>query len=124
MAVSDDFVFRKTVFTSLFDCNARPYVTRVLAALLNGCTIVYSEKTSLWEMAGVNFVYGSTAQLQAAFADVVLSRKIPVVHVTGSKHTDRLTRQLLKSFDQVVDLYAASETNRSFKNVQNSGRRR
>ena len=118
MAVGDDFVSRRTVFASLFDCNARPYVTRVLASLHNGCTIVYSEKTQLWEMAGVNFVYGSTAQLQRAFADVVLSRKISVVHVTGSKHTDRLTHQLLKSFEQVVDLYAASETNRSFKNVQ------
>jgi acyl-coenzyme A synthetase/AMP-(fatty) acid ligase len=118
MAVKDDFVYRKTVFTSLFDCNARPYITRVLAALLNGCTIVSSQKTKLWEMVGVNLIYGSTAQLQRAFAETVLPKKIPVVHVTGSKHTEKLTRQLLRSFDQVIDLYAASETNRSFKNIQ------
>lgn len=118
LAVSDDFVERQTVFTSLFEYDAFPYITRALAACLNGCTVVASRDPKVWEMSGVNFVYGSVAQVAQFFQETALPQRISMIHVTGSKHTEGLTRKLLKSFELVVDLYASTETNRSFKNIR------
>jgi len=72
-AVSDDFVERQTVFCSLFGCVAFPYLTRAIACLVNGCTIVDSLDFALWNKASVNMVYGSLTQVNALMAGVSLS---------------------------------------------------
>lgn len=117
-AAKDDFVERETVFCALFSPIARPYVTRMLAALINGATILHSRDFELWRETGMNHLYGSVAQVAAFLGDVTLSPKLPMIHVSGSKLPDGLARHLLGSFDKVIDLYASSETNRSFKNLK------
>jgi acyl-CoA synthetase (AMP-forming)/AMP-acid ligase II len=117
-AAKDDFIARETVFCALFTPSARPYVTRILAALINGATIVHSRNFDLWAATGMNHLYGSVAQVSAFLGGVSFSPKLPLVHVSGSRLPDGLARHLLGSFEQVVDLYASSETNRSFKNIK------
>jgi acyl-CoA synthetase (AMP-forming)/AMP-acid ligase II len=117
-AARDDFIARETVFCALFAANARPYVTRMIAALINGATILHSRSVGLWYATGMNHLYGSVVQVSTFFGHLTLPRKLPLIHVSGSKLPDGLARHLLSSFDQVIDLYASSETNRSFKNVK------
>ncbi len=117
-AAQDDFIARETVFCALFTALARPYITRMLAALINGATILHSRNFDLWAATGMNHLYGSVTQVSAFLGDVQFSPKLPMIHVSGSRLPDGLARHLLGSFERVVDLYASSETNRSFKNVK------
>ncbi|WP_305294631.1 class I adenylate-forming enzyme family protein [Phaeovulum sp.] len=117
-AARDDFVERETVFCALFQATARPYITRMLAALINGATILHSRDFALWYATGMNHLYGSVAQVAEFLGNVSFDPKLPMIHVSGSKLPDGLARHLLGSFEQVIDLYASSETNRSFKNVK------
>lgn len=120
-AARDDFVERETVFCALFAASARPYVTRMLAALINGATILHSRNFDLWYAAGMNHLYGSVAQVSRVLGDVTFQDRFPMIQVSGSKLPDGLARHLLGSFAQVIDLYASSETNRSFKNQKYLG---
>jgi acyl-coenzyme A synthetase/AMP-(fatty) acid ligase len=117
-ATRDDFVTRQTVFCTFFHADAYPFITRFLSAFVNGATVVQSHDPAVWYAAGVNHLYGSVAQIGTAMAGKVLPRKLPLVHVSGARLSDELALHLLQSFDSVVDLYASTETNRSFKNVR------
>lgn len=117
-ATADDFRARQTVFCTLFTANAYPFLTRFLSAFVHGATIVQSRDVALWEAAGVNHLYASVAQIGAFLSEVRLPRRFPLIHVSGSKLSDTLARRLLEDFETVVDLYASTETNRSFKNIK------
>ncbi len=117
-ATRDDFLARITVFCTLFRADAYPFITRFLSAFVNGATVVQSRDFAVWQAAGVNHIYGSVAQIGTCLEGKVLQKKIPLVHVSGARLSDELALHLLKSFDSVVDLYASTETNRSFKNVK------
>ncbi|MBI1416610.1 MAG: AMP-binding protein [Limimaricola sp.] len=117
-AVLDDFRPRETVMACLFICSAFPHLVRATACLVNGCTMVNALDPAMWRAAGVNHVYGSVTQVADLLGHRVLPQKMPLIHVSGSKLTDALARHLLQSFDQVIDLYASTETNRSFKNIK------
>ena len=121
VAPAEDFVERKTVFCSLFTPTAYPYIARFVAALKNGATIVHSQKPEMWYACGVNHLYGSVTQVTELLGKITLPRKLPMIHVSGSKCGDQLALHLLNSFEQVVDLYASTETNRSFKNIKYLG---
>ena len=108
----------KTVFCSLFACYARPYISRILAALLNGATIVESRDPSFWVLAGVNLVMGSPLQVKARLDGISISPKIPALHVGGGALDDDLATNLLKNFETVVNAYGASETNHSYNNIK------
>jgi len=118
VAAADDFVERKTVFCSLFPPSANPYIARFVAALQNGATILHSHNFDLWYQCGMNHLYGSVSQVFELLGNVVLPKKLPMIHVSGSKCGDGLARHLLASFDQVIDLYASTETSRTFKNIK------
>jgi malonyl-CoA/methylmalonyl-CoA synthetase len=120
-AVAFEFRERETVFCSLFSPVAFPYIARFLAALLNGATILHSRNIGLWYQAGVNHLYGSVAQVAEMLGQTILPRKIAMIQVSGSKCSDELARHLMTSFDEVVDLYASTETNRSYRNVKMLG---
>lgn len=120
-ATREDFIARQTVFATLFRANAYPYVTRFLSAFVNGATVVDSRSPELWVAAGVNHLYGSVAQMAEFFGTNGLPRKMPLVHVSGSRLSDGLARHLIENFDTVIDLYASTETNRSFKNQKSLG---
>jgi acyl-CoA synthetase (AMP-forming)/AMP-acid ligase II len=117
-AACEDFRERETVFTSLFRPIAFPYIARFLSALVNGSTVVHSRNVDFWRACGLNHLYGSVTQVADFLGDKILSPRLPMIHVSGSKLRDGLARNLLKSFDVVVDLYASTETNRSFKNLK------
>lgn len=117
-AARDDFVPRQTVFCTLFRADAYPFITRFLSAFVNGATVVQSRDEALWHAAGVNHVYGSVAQIGTFLEGRVLTRKLPLLHISGARLPDALAVHLLQSFDEVIDLYASTETNRSFKNVK------
>lgn len=117
-ATRDDFVARQTVFCTFFRADAYPFITRFLSAFVSGATVVQSHDPAVWYAAGVNHLYGSVAQIGTAFANKVLPKKLPLVHVSGARLSDELAMHLLLSFDSVVDLYASTETNRSFKNIK------
>jgi acyl-CoA synthetase (AMP-forming)/AMP-acid ligase II len=114
-ALRDDFVERKTVFCGLFPCAAPPYATFTLASVINGCTVLRSRDFALWDASGMNLLHGSVKQVSDLLGQTVLPRKLPQVHVGGAKTPDRLAAHLLKSFDKVVEVFASTETNRSFK---------
>lgn len=118
LATKDDFLTRKTVFCTLFSADAYPFITRFISAFVNGATVVQSQDTDLWYTAGVNHLYASVAQIGVFLEGRTLPGKLPLIHVSGARLSDALALHLLKSFDQVVDLYASTETNRSFKNVK------
>lgn len=118
LATRDDFETRKTVFATPFRADAYPFVTRFLSAFVNGATVVQSHDPALWFAAGVNHLYGSVAQIGAVMEGRVLPKKLPLVHVSGARLSGSLALHLLDSFETVVDLYASTETNRSFKNIK------
>lgn len=117
-ATCDDFQTRKTVFATPFRADAYPFITRFLSAFVNGATVVQSHEPAVWYAAGVNHLYGSVAQIGTIMEGRVLPKPLPLVHVSGARLTGSLAIHLLKSFETVVDLYASTETNRSFKNVK------
>jgi acyl-coenzyme A synthetase/AMP-(fatty) acid ligase len=117
-AAMDDFVERETVFCTLFSPHAYPYVSRFLSGFVNGATVIQSRDIALWDAAGMNHFYGSVSQIAEFLGKRGLPRKFPMVHISGSKVSDGLARHLLNNFELVVDLYASTETNRSFKNIK------
>ncbi|MEO8529942.1 MAG: fatty acid--CoA ligase family protein [Deltaproteobacteria bacterium] len=121
LAIVEDFVTRETVFCALFAPSAFPYLARAAGCFANGCTIIHSRNPSVWRESGVNHLYGSVTQVDATLGNVSLPQKMPMIHVSGSKLSDKLALHLLDNFELVIDLYASSETNRSFKNIKRRG---
>jgi acyl-coenzyme A synthetase/AMP-(fatty) acid ligase len=117
-AIGDDFKPLKTRFACFFASGAYPFLTRAIGALLNLSTIVDSRDFNFWKKTGVNLVMGSPLQVHEMLMDVTLKPKLPEIHVAGSKLSDTVARDLLRNFDRVVDVYASTETNRSYKNVK------
>lgn len=116
--VSDDYRERETICSCLFDCVAFPFVTRAIAAFLNGCTLVYGVAPHLLPRAGVNLVMCSPNHAEQLLADAQICPKIREIHLAGARLPDALATRLFDSFERVVDLYASSETNRSYKNIK------
>jgi acyl-CoA synthetase (AMP-forming)/AMP-acid ligase II len=117
IAARADYIPHKTCFAPLFNCTARPFVSRALSALLSPCTIVDSRDASFFLKNGVNLVVGSPEQVKDILAPQRFGGKIPMLHCGGGKLETSSIRQMLENFDEVVDLYGSSETNRTFKNV-------
>lgn len=118
MASRTDYIPFETRFAPLFTCMARPFVSRALSAILSPCTIVDSRNLEFWNEVGVNLVVGSPEQVKDILGGTTLKPKIPVLHVGGGKFEDAVAAEMLSNFEQVVDLYGASETNRTFKNIK------
>jgi acyl-CoA synthetase (AMP-forming)/AMP-acid ligase II len=91
-----DFVERQTRFACLFGNTARPFISRAIAAMLSGSTLVDSQDISLWRRAGVNFVMGSPNQVADHLLGQKLSPRIPILHVGGGKLKDSLVPELLR----------------------------
>lgn len=120
-ALRPDFITRETVFCGLAQCSAPPYLTFVLASLLNGCTVVRSRNPLVWIQAGVTLLHGSVAQVSGLLQGVRLPKKLPQVAVGGSGMPDALATRLLDNFEVVTEYYAATETNRSYKHLKTMG---
>ncbi|SFR42875.1 Acyl-CoA synthetase (AMP-forming)/AMP-acid ligase II [Yoonia tamlensis] len=116
--VADDYRERETVCCCLFDCVAFPFVTRAIATFVNGCTLVYGIDPRHWPRAGVNLVMCSPSHAGQILADVQIRPKIREIHLAGARLPDALAARLFDSFETVIDLYASSESNRSYKNIK------
>ena len=117
-AVAGDFPFQKTRFVSLASCNSRPFFARAIAALLNCCTIVDSFDPEVWQAKGVTLVCASPSQIKAVLNEAEFKNKLSEIEVSGAHLPDDECKLLLSNFERVIDVYGASETNKSFANIK------
>ena len=116
-AISDDFPFMQTTCTLLFNCTSRPFYARAIAALLNANTIVESNDSRFWKKSGVNTVFGSPSQYESFLGKYGMYNRFDKIEISGAKLEDPLAMLLLQHFDTVIDIYGASETNKTFANI-------
>lgn len=116
-AIAGDFPKMATTVAMLFGNTTRPFHARAIGALLNGCTIVIGNDVSLWRKWGVNYVCGSPLQVADRFRDLPQGRKFRRVETSGGRLSDADADVLLAHFEQVIDIYGASETNKSFATI-------
>ena len=117
-AVKADFKAFETRFCCLFPCNSRPFLARANAALINASSIVDSVDVDFMRSAGVNSLYGAPRTTKEWLGTRRISPKMPLLQVGGAKLSDADAKMLLESFEQVEEIYGASETNKSFVNVK------
>ena len=116
-AIKNDFPVAQTTCAMLFNCTSRPFYARAIGALLNAGTIVDSKDAQLWRRAGVNVVFCSPSQYHSFVGKYGVPPRFKKVEISGAKLDDETARLLAKSFDTIIDIYGASETNKSFANV-------
>ncbi|MBL4874015.1 MAG: acyl--CoA ligase [Rhodobacteraceae bacterium] len=116
-AVGIDFPLAQVTCAMLFNCTSRPFYARVIGALLNAATIVESSDPSFWKRCGVNTVFCSPGQFETFIEGVSFSERFKKVEVSGAKLDNAMAILLSKYFDNIVDVYGASETNKSFANL-------
>lgn len=116
-AISDDFRTTGTTCVMLFNCTSRPFFARAIGALLNACTIVDSSDVAVWRRFGVNTVFCSPSQYRSFVGKYGPPPRFKKVEISGAKLDDELARELSESFDTIVDIYGASETNKTFSNL-------
>ncbi len=112
-----DFPVGKLTLAPLYGCTTRPFFARAIGVLLNRCSLVDSPDINFWRQAGVNAVCCSPTQASKWFENIVPGRKFPIIEVAGGKLPEHEVRNLLDLFEEVHDVYGASETNKSFTNV-------
>ena len=115
-AISTDFPRMAVTCVLLFKCTSRPFFARAIGALQNGCTIVDSSSCSLWKKNGVNTIFCSPSQIVTFMARFGLSGRYRRLEISGAKLEDDLVRSLSDHFDEIIDVYGASETNKTFAN--------
>lgn len=113
-AVADDFKYREMTFASTFAATSRPFIARAVAALLNACAICSGKDVNFWKKSGVNLVCGAPGQLEHLFENFPPEAHFERVESSGAHLPDWQIRKLLEKFDTVVDVYGATETNKSF----------
>lgn len=115
-ARAQDFPFQQTVLASPTNVMSRLYWARALGTLLQAGALIDSFDLEFWRKSGVNLVVGSPTQVFDFFKNDNPVRRFPRAEIGGSKLSDETIRQLLRSFDVIVDSYGAAETNKSFEN--------
>jgi acyl-coenzyme A synthetase/AMP-(fatty) acid ligase len=116
-AVAKDFPFQRTTLATTFAAASRPFFARAIATLLNAGAIVDSRNFDLWTKAGVNLVCGSPLQIGKLLEGVSFVPRVSRIEVSGAKLPDDIAENLLRNFELVVDVYGASETNKTFENI-------
>jgi len=116
-AISDDFPVAQLTCVMLFNCTSRPFFARVVGALLNACAIVDSDKPDFWKRSGVGTVFCSPGQFETFIKGAEFTGRFKNAEVSGAKLEDSVAYRLLGYFDNVTDIYGASETNKTFANV-------
>lgn len=120
-AIADDFPTAATTVAMLFSATSRPFQARAIGALLNACTIVTGADLAQWRRCGVNYVCGSPLQAADFFRDVVPGRRFQRIETSGGRLSDTDAAVLLDHFQNVIDIYGASETNKTFATLIERG---
>jgi acyl-coenzyme A synthetase/AMP-(fatty) acid ligase len=84
--------------------------------LLNACTLVDSRDPDFWKRSGVNVLFCSPGQFETFHSGFPFTHRFAKVEVSGAKLDDDVARLLAGHFDEIVDVYGASETNKSYVN--------
>jgi len=113
----DDVFTKDTVFATLFECFTFPFITRALACLVNQSVMVVSPHIETWKTQGVNHVFASPAQATSFFSEQNDIGKMPLLQLAGAKLTDQVASQMLEYFDRIEDIYASTESNRTYVNM-------
>jgi|LGOV01.1.fsa_nt_gb acyl-coenzyme A synthetase/AMP-(fatty) acid ligase len=115
-AIAEDFPTAQVTCTLLFNPTSRPFYARAIGALLNACAIVESRDNTFLKQNGVDTVFCSPAQFAAYVKKYGFTEHFANVEISGAKLDNQLARQLAQNFDTIVDVYGASETNKSYVN--------
>lgn len=115
-AVEDIFT-KETVFSTLFECHTFPFLTRALACLVNRSVMVMSPNVATWEKYNVNHVFASPVQAMTFFSEMDATEKKPLLQLAGAKLTSQVAERMLCFFDRIEDVYASTESNRSYANL-------
>lgn len=113
-AIAADFPTASVTCAMLFNPTSRPFFARAIGALLNACTIVESQDPVFWRTVGVNTVFCSPSQFETFNAKIPLTGRFKKVEVSGAKLEDSVAILMAKSFNEIIDVYGASETNKSY----------
>ncbi len=116
-AIAADFPTASVTCAMMFNATSRPFFARAIGVLLNGCTIVDGTSSAFWKSQGVNLVFCSPDQFETFLLRYGMSERFRKVEVSGARLDDRIARKLAAHFDTVVDIYGASETNKTFSNL-------
>lgn len=114
-ASPDLFVAGETIFASLFSAMSQPYLSRALAALTQGCTVISGTDPVFFREAGANLVFLSPRQVNGAFDTLTDGGKLPAVHIAGGELSSQQFDYLSKHFETIVDVYGATEVGRCFQ---------
>jgi len=120
-AIGSDFPYAATTVAMLFGCTTRPFQARAIGALLNACTIVSGTDLAQWRKSGVNYVCGSPLQVADKFRNAELGRRFQRIETSGGRLSDPDAGILLEHFETVIDIYGASETNKTFATLVERG---
>ncbi len=120
-AIAEDFPRAGVTAAMMFNCTSRPYFARAIGALLNACTLVDSSDAAFWKRVGVNTVFCSPSQFVSFRKKYGFDQRFRKVEISGAKLEDELAAFLVDHFDTVIDIYGASETNKSFANIVSRG---
>lgn len=120
-AVAEDFKAGETRFATTMPVHGRAFLARGLAALLNGATILGGTSPQEWAAAGATMISGSVAQMTSRFRNCDPAHRFPVAEVFGSRLSEEDALLLLRSFDEVHDVFGATETNKAFVNLLTLG---
>ncbi|MDX5402705.1 MAG: AMP-binding protein, partial [Rhodobacterales bacterium] len=120
-AISGDFPTAATTVAMLFASTSRPFQARAIGALLNACTIVTGADPAQWRRCGVNYVCGSPLQAADFFRTLEPGRKFQRIETSGGRLSDPDAAVLLDHFQTVIDIYGASETNKTFATLIERG---
>jgi long-chain acyl-CoA synthetase len=121
VAVAADFPYRETTLATSFSVTSRPFLARAIAALLNAGAICDGKDIAFWKKSGVNLVCGAPGQLEHLFKDAPPDVRFEKVESSGAHLPEWLIPKLFCHFGTVVDVYGATETNKSFETVYTMG---
>jgi acyl-CoA synthetase (AMP-forming)/AMP-acid ligase II len=116
-AVAKDFPYRATTLATTFPATSRPFFARAIATLLNAGAIIDSKDVSAFTRLGANLVCGSPQQAAKLLSGASFRPRIARVEISGAKLPDDVALSLIENFDEVVDVYGATETNKTFESV-------
>ncbi|MFC3088713.1 class I adenylate-forming enzyme family protein [Tabrizicola soli] len=120
-AIAGDFPHAATTVAMLFSATSRPFQARAIGALLNACTIVTGADLAQWRRCGVNYICGSPLQAAEFFRSVEPARKFQRIETSGGRLSEPDAAVLLDHFKTVIDIYGASETNKTFATLIERG---
>ena len=117
IAMGEDFSADRKKFCSLFPCYTRVFQVRAISALLNGCTIIDTVDLDFMRKHGVQILLGSPHTIVDWLSGRTLFDKIEVAQVTGARLHKHYIPILLKSFENLEDVYGSTETSKTYKNI-------